>query len=99
MKPSLIVHGGCGTPPPGEEAERNAACERSADAGWAVLQSGGSALDAVEAAARALEDEPLLNAGTGPTCRPTASPASTRASWPTTAGRVRSPRRRSFPTR
>jgi beta-aspartyl-peptidase (threonine type) len=65
MKPSLVVHGGCGTPPPGEETERGAACERAADAGGAVLQSGGSALDAVEAAVRALEDEPLLNAGTG----------------------------------
>ena len=59
------MHGGCGTPPPGEEAARNAACERAADAGWRVLQQGGSALDAVEAAVRALEDEPLLNAGTG----------------------------------
>jgi beta-aspartyl-peptidase (threonine type) len=65
MGPALIVHGGCGTPPPGEEAARNEACERSADAGWRVLGQGGSALDAVEAAVRALEDEPLLNAGTG----------------------------------
>jgi L-asparaginase / beta-aspartyl-peptidase len=65
MKPALIVHGGCGTPPPGEEAARNEACERSADAGWRVLGQSGSALDAVEAAVRALEDEPLLNAGTG----------------------------------
>jgi beta-aspartyl-peptidase (threonine type) len=30
-----------------------------------VLQAGGSALDAAEAAVRRLEDEPLLNAGTG----------------------------------
>jgi beta-aspartyl-peptidase (threonine type) len=65
MKPALIVHGGCGTPPPGEEAARNAACERAADAGWAILTSGGAALDATEAAVRTLEDEPLLNAGTG----------------------------------
>jgi beta-aspartyl-peptidase (threonine type) len=65
VTPTLILHGGCGTPPPGEEAARNAACERSADAGWSVLVRGGSALDAVEAAVRALEDEPLLNAGTG----------------------------------
>jgi beta-aspartyl-peptidase (threonine type) len=63
--PALIVHGGCGTPPPGEEGPRGAACERSADAGWRVLQEGGSALDAAEATVRALEDEPLLNAGTG----------------------------------
>jgi beta-aspartyl-peptidase (threonine type) len=65
MRPALIVHGGCGTPPPGEEAARQAACERAAEAGWRVLQPGGTALDAVEAAVRALEDEPLLNAGTG----------------------------------
>lgn len=65
MKPALIVHGGCGTPPRPEEADRVAACERAADAGWAVLSGGGSALDAVEAAVRRLEDEPILNAGTG----------------------------------
>ncbi len=65
MTPALVVHGGCGTPPPGEEGPRNAACERAADAGWRVLHDGGSALDAVEATVRALEDEPLLNAGTG----------------------------------
>jgi len=64
-KPALIVHGGCGTPPAGEEGARNAACERAADDGWAVLAAGGSALDAAEAAVRTLEDEPLLNAGTG----------------------------------
>ena len=65
MRPALIVHGGCGTPPASEEWERNAACERAADLGWAVLQGGGGALDAVETAVRRLEDEPILNAGTG----------------------------------
>lgn len=65
MKPVLIVHGGCGTPPPGEEPERMAACERAADVGWTILKRGGSALDAVEATVRHLEDEPVLNAGTG----------------------------------
>jgi L-asparaginase / beta-aspartyl-peptidase len=65
MNPGLIVHGGCGLPPTGEEAERLAACERAADDGWTVLQGGGSSLDAVEAAVRRLEDEPVLNAGTG----------------------------------
>ncbi|MBX7221022.1 MAG: isoaspartyl peptidase/L-asparaginase [Blastocatellia bacterium] len=65
MKPVLIVHGGCGTPPPGEETPRMEACERAADAGWEVLRRGGSALAAVEAAVCQLEDEPLLNAGTG----------------------------------
>lgn len=65
MTPALIVHGGCGTPPPHEERPRNEGCERAADVGWRVLTRGGSALDAVEAAIRALEDEPLFNAGTG----------------------------------
>ena len=65
MKRALVVHGGCGTPPSGEEGPRQAACERAADSAWALLLEGGSALDAVEAAVRALEDEPLLNAGTG----------------------------------
>ena len=63
--PALIVHGGCGSPPAGEEATRHAACERAADAGWQVLAAGGSALDAACAAVQRLEDEPLLNAGTG----------------------------------
>jgi len=65
MKPALIVHGGCGTPPAGEEGARNEACERAADMGWAVLKGGGRAEDAVLAAVQALEDAPLLNAGTG----------------------------------
>jgi beta-aspartyl-peptidase (threonine type) len=65
MSCALIVHGGCGTPPPAEEPGRQQACERAADAGFEALQNGGSALDAVEAAVRRLEDEPLLNAGTG----------------------------------
>jgi beta-aspartyl-peptidase (threonine type) len=41
------------------------ACERAAEAAGRCSRKGRSALDAVEAAVRALEDEPLLNAGTG----------------------------------
>ncbi len=65
MRPALVVHGGCGTPPPGEEGPRQEACELAADVAWKVLQASGSALDAAEAGVSALEDEPLLNAGTG----------------------------------
>jgi beta-aspartyl-peptidase (threonine type) len=64
MKQALIVHGGCAAVSAEEEAVRKAACERAADAGWDVLQTGGGALDAVEASVRWLEDEPILNAGT-----------------------------------
>jgi beta-aspartyl-peptidase (threonine type) len=38
---------------------------RAADAGWAVLAAGGSALDAVIAAVVVLEDDPHFNAGLG----------------------------------
>jgi beta-aspartyl-peptidase (threonine type) len=62
---ALIVHGGCGTPPPGEEAARRAACERAAEVGYRALLDGSSALDSVVAAVRVLEDDPVLNAGTG----------------------------------
>jgi len=65
MRATVVVHGGCGTPPPGEEKPRQEAVERAADAAWKALRDRGRALDAVEAGVRALEDEPLLNAGTG----------------------------------
>ncbi len=65
MKPALVVHGGCGSVPREEEPLRTAACERAADAGWEVLKAGGSALEATETAIQWLENEPLLNAGTG----------------------------------
>lgn len=62
---ALIVHGGCGAVSAEEQVLRTAACERAADAGWKILERGGGALEAVEAAVMHLEDEPLLNAGTG----------------------------------
>jgi L-asparaginase / beta-aspartyl-peptidase len=65
MKQVLIVHGGCAAVSAEEAAERKMACERAADAGWGILEKGGCALDAVEVAICRLEDEPLLNAGTG----------------------------------
>lgn len=46
-----------------ECAERQAAVDRSLEAGWASI--GAGALEAAVAAVRALEDEPSLNAGIG----------------------------------
>ena len=65
MVPSLIVHGGAGPVEPARLPICVAGCERAAAAGWAVLGAGGSALDAVEAAVRTLEDDPQFNAGYG----------------------------------
>jgi beta-aspartyl-peptidase (threonine type) len=64
---AIIVHGGAGTIA-GERLEPGReGCREAALIGWRVLQAGGTALDAVEAAVRALEDNPNFNAGTGST--------------------------------
>ncbi|MDF2696012.1 MAG: L-asparaginase [Labilithrix sp.] len=62
---SILVHGGAGDVPPERIPLHIAGCERAAAAGAAVLAAGGTALDAVEAAVRVLEDDPAFNAGTG----------------------------------
>ena len=40
-------------------------CERALAAGWGILEAGGSALDAIEAAVVILEDDPVFDAGYG----------------------------------
>ena len=69
-KIALAVHGGAGTiarelmTPEREKAYRDA-LELALKRGHAILKDGGAALDAVEAAVRALEDSPHFNAGRG----------------------------------
>jgi beta-aspartyl-peptidase (threonine type) len=67
MQASIIVHGGAGASANEPERLRRAllACEEAARAGERIIAGGGSALDAVEAAVRVLEDAPELNAGRG----------------------------------
>jgi L-asparaginase / beta-aspartyl-peptidase len=62
---ALLVHGGAGSVAEARRAAHTEGCRRAAAVGAAVLRSGGSALLAVEEAVRALEDDPLFNAGTG----------------------------------
>jgi beta-aspartyl-peptidase (threonine type) len=50
---------------PEKEKAFQEALERALQLGNAILQKGGSALDAVEAAVRSMEDNPLFNAGKG----------------------------------
>ncbi len=50
---------------PEREARYRAGLEAARDAGYAVLERGGTSLDAVTAAVRTLEDDPLFNAGKG----------------------------------
>ena len=65
MTTALIVHGGAGTWRPGSDADALASTTKAVALGRAILQAGGSALDAAIAAAVALEDDPIFNAGTG----------------------------------
>jgi beta-aspartyl-peptidase (threonine type) len=66
----LAIHGGAGTLPRAEmsgEKERKyrSGLAAALDAGYAVLQRGGTSLDAVTHAVTVLEDNPLFNAGLG----------------------------------
>jgi L-asparaginase / beta-aspartyl-peptidase len=65
MKPSLIVHGGAWDIPDDAVEACQSGCQRALAAGWSILTSGGSALDAVEAAVVVLENDPVFDAGYG----------------------------------
>ena len=66
----LVIHGGAGTL---LREQMNAATQKAYHevlthalrVGYAILNRGGSSLDAVEAAIRLMEDSPLFNAGRG----------------------------------
>lgn len=69
---TIAVHGGAGTPPPGELTPERAApylggLGDALAAAGAILREGGAALDAVIAAVAVLEDCPVFNAGRGST--------------------------------
>ncbi len=66
----LVVHGGAGTisknlMTPEREKKYHEALDNALRVGAAILERGGSSLDAVEASVRVLEDNPLFNAGKG----------------------------------
>jgi len=72
MPATLVIHGGCGVPPFGslpdaQIAAANHGLHDALAAGWKILSAGGSALDAVEAAVLAMEEDPVFNAGRGAT--------------------------------
>ena len=66
----LVIHGGAGTITRQNMTEQNErayklSLEKALRAGYEILNSGGSSLDAVEATVKILEDNPLFNAGKG----------------------------------
>ena len=65
MIPAIIVHGGAGLWPKEGRALARAGLKAAAQCGYEALRNGGSALDAVERAVNALENDPQFNAGTG----------------------------------
>lgn len=71
MQPlALVLHGGAGTLPEEQlndtvQAQHEASLREALDIGWTLLEAGATALEAVEATTRSLEDCPLFNAGRG----------------------------------
>ncbi len=68
--PAIVIHGGAGVIERGKltpevENEIRVTLQRALDTGYAVLEVGGSATDAVIAAIQVLEDSPRFNAGKG----------------------------------
>ena len=66
----MVIHGGAVTTdpssiPPEKEALLKAGLEAALQAGWEILNRGGTALDAVEASVMSMEDNELFNAGRG----------------------------------
>ena len=66
----IVIHGGAGTINKAQltDTQRQAyeaTLKHAAEQGYAVLQQGGSSLDAVTRAVMILEDSPLFNAGKG----------------------------------
>src|SRR5690348_8518070 len=66
----LLVHGGAGSEriahdDPTHEASARAGLKEALKVGSAILSGGGSAVDAVESAARMLEENACFNAGRG----------------------------------
>lgn len=65
---AIAVHGGAG--PDSEfikkhQKEYRKGIKDAMEAGYGILEDGGTSLDAVEAAVKSLEDNPLFNAGRG----------------------------------
>src|SRR3954453_13324057 len=66
----LVIHGGAGTilrssMTPEKEKLYKQGLQNALNAGNTILKNGGTALDAVEATLKTLEDDSLFNAGKG----------------------------------
>jgi len=67
---AIVIHGGAGTinkasMTQAQQADYERTLKAAVDAGYVVLEQGGSSLDAITKAVLVLEDSPLFNAGKG----------------------------------
>jgi L-asparaginase / beta-aspartyl-peptidase len=62
---AIAVHGGAKEITPEEEEAHREGCRAALVAGAAILEQGGTAVEAVEAVIRVMEDDPTFNAGFG----------------------------------
>ena len=65
MTPVIALHGGAGTIRRARSRPERAVFERALQAGYGILQDGGSSLEAVAAVVVMLEDSGVFNAGRG----------------------------------
>jgi beta-aspartyl-peptidase (threonine type) len=65
IKPKLIVHGGAWNIPEDMERDHVRGVKRAVSTVYPQLLNGMSALDAVEAAVKILEEDPTFDAGRG----------------------------------
>jgi len=65
MQPAIIVHGGAWDIPAELHEAHRQGTRRAVEAGWALLEAGGAAMDAVEAAIVIMEDDETFDAGRG----------------------------------
>ncbi len=64
MLPVVVVHGGAGHIPKERAELSTSGVKEAARTGYAILQKGGSAMDAVVEAVALMENNPRFNAGT-----------------------------------
>lgn len=65
MLPVIVVHGGAGHIPKDKDEISCAGVREAVRGGYAILQAGGSAMDAVVEAVTLMENNPIYNAGRG----------------------------------
>lgn len=65
MEPVLLIHGGAWAMPDDEIEAHERGIANALDAGYAVLERGGTSVEAVEAAVVVMEDDETFDAGRG----------------------------------